>query len=91
MTGEFNEIYLYEELMECDMHKSTSGLLVVSWQNFWGKPLFRGKDYVDQLNQILMILGTPPESTLQRIGSHRAQNYVRSLPITRKASYEELF
>ncbi|KAF6071839.1 Protein kinase domain family protein [Candida albicans] len=56
-----------------------------------GKPLFRGKDYVDQLNQILMILGTPPESTLQRIGSHRAQNYVRSLPITRKASYEELF
>lgn len=56
-----------------------------------GKPIFRGKDYVDQLNQILMILGTPPESTLQRIGSHRAQNYVRSLPIMRKVSYKQLF
>ena len=188
MTGEFNEIYLYEELMECDMHQiirsgqplsdqhyqsfiyqvlcglnfihsadelhrdlKPGNLLVnadcelkicdfglargfsenpdenagfmteyvatrwyrapeimLSFTNYtkaidiWsvgcilaellgGKPLFRGKDYVDQLNQILMILGTPPESTLQRIGSHRAQNYVRSLPITRKASYEELF
>ncbi|KAK6867302.1 Mitogen-activated protein kinase MKC1 [Candida tropicalis] len=188
MTGEFNEIYLYEELMECDMHQiirsgqpltdshyqsfiyqvlcglkyihsadvlhrdlKPGNLLVnadcelkicdfglargfsenpdenagfmteyvatrwyrapeimLSFTNYtkaidiWsvgcilaellgGKPIFRGKDYVDQLNQILMILGTPPESTLQRIGSHRAQNYVRSLPIMRKVSYKQLF
>lgn len=55
-----------------------------------GKPLFRGKDYVDQLNQILMILGTPKESALTKIGSPRAQNYVRSLPIMRKVHYSEL-
>lgn len=56
-----------------------------------GKPLFRGKDYVDQLNQILNILGTPKEATLTKIGSVRAQNYVRSLPIMRKVPYSELF
>ena len=55
-----------------------------------GKPLFRGKDYVDQLNQILMVLGTPKESALTKIGSPRAQNYVRSLPIMRKVHYAEI-
>ena len=36
-----------------------------------GKPLFKGRDYVDQLNQILQILGTPDEATLRRVGSER--------------------
>lgn len=188
LTGEFNEIYLYEELMECDMHQiirlgqlltdlhyqsfvyqilcglkyihladvlhrdlKPGNLLVnadcelkicdfglargfsenpeqnagfmteyvatrwyrapeimLSFTNYtkaidmWsvgcilaellgGKPLFRGKDYVDQLNQILLILGTPRESTLTKIGSVRAQNYVRSLPLMRKVPYTEIF
>ncbi|EDK41824.1 mitogen-activated protein kinase MKC1 [Lodderomyces elongisporus NRRL YB-4239] len=188
LTGEFNEIYVYEELMECDMHQiirsgqpltdlhyqsfiyqilcglkyihsadvlhrdlKPGNLLVnadcelkigdfglargfsedpeqnqgfmteyvatrwyrapeimLSFSNYtkaidvWsvgcilaellgGKPLFRGKDYVDQLNQILMILGTPPEDTLVKIGSQRAQNYVRSLPYMKKISYSQLF
>lgn len=188
LTGEFNEIYLYEELMECDMHQiirlgqpltdlhyqlfiyqvlcglkyihsadvlhrdlKPGNLLVnadcelkicdfglargfsedveqnagfmteyvatrwyrapeimLSFSNYtkaidiWsvgcilgellgGKPLFRGKDYVDQLNKILMILGTPKEATLTKIGSIRAQNYVRSLPIMPKVHYEQLY
>jgi mitogen-activated protein kinase 7 len=188
ITGEFNEIYLYEELMECDMHQiirsgqhltdshyqsfiyqTLCGLkyihsadvlhrdlkpgnllvnadcelkicdfglargflecpeqnvgfmteyvatrwyrapeIMLSFTNYtkaidiWsvgcilaellgGKPIFRGKDYVDQLNQILLILGTPKESTLTKIGSVRAQNYVRSLPFMRKVHYSELF
>nr|PIS51110.1 mitogen-activated protein kinase MKC1 [[Candida] auris] len=188
VTGDFNEIYLYEELMECDMHQiirsgqpltdshyqsfiyqvlcglkyihsadvlhrdlKPGNLLVnadcelkicdfglargfsedveqnsqfmteyvatrwyrapeimLSFSNYtkaidiWsvgcilgellgGKPLFRGKDYVDQLNQILMILGTPKEATLTKIGSVRAQNYVRSLPIMRRVPFSELF
>lgn len=187
-TGDFNEIYLYEELMECDMHQiirsgqpltdshfqlfiyqvlcglkyihsadvlhrdlKPGNLLVnadcelkicdfglargfsedfeqnvqfmteyvatrwyrapeimLSFSNYtkaidiWsvgcilgellgGKPLFRGKDYVDQLNQILMVLGTPKEATLTKIGSVRAQNYVRSLPIMRRIPFSELF
>ncbi|RLV88021.1 Mitogen-activated protein kinase MKC1 [Meyerozyma sp. JA9] len=188
LTGDFNEIYLYEELMECDMHQiirsgqplsdshyqsfiyqvlcglkyihsadvlhrdlKPGNLLVnadcelkicdfglargfsedpeqnagfmteyvatrwyrapeimLSFTNYskaidiWsagcilaellgGKPLFRGKDYVDQLNQILLVLGTPDEPTLTKIGSVRAQNYVRSLPAMRKVPYSEIF
>ncbi|KAI5950730.1 tmk2 [Candida jiufengensis] len=188
LSGEFNEIYLYEELMECDMHQiirsgqsltdshyqsfiyqilcglkyihsadvlhrdlKPGNLLVnadcelkicdfglargfsedfeqnqgfmteyvatrwyrapeimLSFTNYtkaidvWsvgcilaellgGKPIFRGKDYVDQLNQILLILGTPSEETLNKIGSTRAQNYVRSLPFMKKISFENLF
>jgi serine/threonine protein kinase len=41
-----------------------------------GKPIFRGDDYVDQLNKILAYLGTPTEETLGRVGSPRAQEWV---------------
>jgi mitogen-activated protein kinase 7 len=56
-----------------------------------GKPIFKGKDYVDQLNQILFIVGTPPEETLTRIGSQRAQDYVRSLPFMPKVPFCQLY
>jgi len=56
-----------------------------------GKPFFKGRDYVDQLNQILHYLGTPNEETLSRIGSPRAQEYVRNLPFMQKMSFQALF
>ncbi|KAJ1742470.1 mitogen activated protein kinase [Coemansia sp. RSA 989] len=56
-----------------------------------GKPLFKGRDYVDQLNQILQILGTPDDATLSRIGSERAQMYIRSLPYMPKVPWEHIF
>ena len=56
-----------------------------------GKPFFKGRDYVDQLNQILHILGTPNEETLSRIGSPRAQEYVRNLPYMQKQAFDKLF
>ena len=56
-----------------------------------GRPFFKGRDYVDQLNQILHILGTPNEETLSRIGSPRAQEYVRNLPHMAKRAYPQLF
>lgn len=56
-----------------------------------GKPFFKGRDYVDQLNQILHYLGTPDETTLSRIGSPRAQEYVRNLPYMAKADFSALF
>jgi serine/threonine protein kinase len=46
---------------------------------------------VDQLNQILHYLGTPNEETLSRIGSPRAQDYVRNLPYMQKVSFASLF
>src|SRR3954468_19375820 len=56
-----------------------------------GRPFFKGRDYVDQLNQILHILGTPNEETLSRIGSPRAQEYVRNLPRMAKKPFPQLF
>jgi mitogen-activated protein kinase 7 len=56
-----------------------------------GRPFFKGRDYVDQLNQILQILGTPNEETLCRIGSPRAQEYVRNLPFMPKRPFHQLF
>lgn len=45
-----------------------------------GKPFFKGDSPFDQLNQILKVLGSPSEDTLLRVGSERAQEYLRSLP-----------
>lgn len=56
-----------------------------------GRPFFKGRDYVDQLNQILHYLGTPAEETLSRIGSPRAQEYVRNLPYMPKIPFQRLF
>ncbi len=56
-----------------------------------GRPFFKGRDYVDQLNQILHFLGTPNEETLSRIGSPRAQDYVRNLPYMPRIPFQGLF
>ena len=36
-----------------------------------GRPFFKGKDYIDQLNIVLHFLGTPSDETLARVGSPR--------------------
>lgn len=46
---------------------------------------------MDQLNQILHYLGTPDETTLARIGSPRAQEYVRNLDYMPKVAFSTLF
>jgi mitogen-activated protein kinase 7 len=53
--------------------------------------LFQGRDYVDQLNQILGILGTPNEECLSRIASERASMYIRSLPFMPKISFSHIY
>lgn len=56
-----------------------------------GRPFFKGRDYVDQLNQIIHVLGTPDEITLSRIGSARAQEYVRNLPYRPAMQFQSIF
>lgn len=46
--------------------------------------------YVDQLNKILDVLGTPEERVITRIGSDKAQAYIRSLPIRKKAPFQRI-
>jgi serine/threonine protein kinase len=43
------------------------------------KPLFPGKDYVDQLKLIIKTLGPPSEDDLTFINSHKARAYIRAL------------
>ncbi|CEH11841.1 kinase-like protein [Ceraceosorus bombacis] len=56
-----------------------------------GKPLFAGKDYVDQIARINNVLGTPTEATIAKIGSQRAKTYVQSLPKMPKVPFSNLF
>jgi len=53
--------------------------------------LFPGKDYVHQLNLILSVLGTPPEESIRRIGSPKAQDYVRKLPKMTRVPFSRLY
>ncbi|KAG4304117.1 hypothetical protein PORY_002481 [Pneumocystis oryctolagi] len=55
------------------------------------KPFFKGRNYVDQLNQIFCILGTPDENIISKIKSSSAQNYIRGLPVVPKISYSKIF
>ncbi|KAJ7077856.1 kinase-like protein [Mycena belliarum] len=54
------------------------------------QPLFKGKDYVDQLKKILDVLGSPEETVLQKIASDKARAYVRSLPISKKRPFVKI-
>ncbi|KAL3235185.1 hypothetical protein RNJ44_02973 [Nakaseomyces bracarensis] len=56
-----------------------------------GKPIFKGKDYVDQLNRILQVLGTPPDETLRRVGSKNVQDYIYQLGYLQKVPFSELY
>lgn len=56
-----------------------------------GKPIFKGKDYVDQLNRILQVLGTPSETTLRRIGSKNVQDYIHQLGFIPKVPFVTLY
>lgn len=70
-----------------------------------GRPIFKGKDYIDQLNIVLHFLGTPSDKTLRRVGSPRvrrcslseradrlqAQDYIRSLPFSTPIPFPTLF
>ncbi|KAI0343226.1 Pkinase-domain-containing protein [Trametopsis cervina] len=55
-----------------------------------GRPLFKGKDYVDQMNKILEILGTPDDKVMKRIGSEKAQAYIKSLPRRRPQALHKI-
>ena len=39
-----------------------------------GKPLFPGKDHVNQFSIITELLGTPPDDVIQTIGSENVRN-----------------
>ncbi|GCB69205.1 hypothetical protein scyTo_0010519 [Scyliorhinus torazame] len=56
-----------------------------------GKILFKGKDYLDQLAQIMKITGTPSSDFIQKLDSMEARNYIRTLPYIKKKDFTSLF
>lgn len=56
-----------------------------------GVPLFPGKDYREQLNLILEVVGTPTNADYYSIKSKRARQYLMSLPPRKPQSFKALY
>nr|XP_048307169.1 mitogen-activated protein kinase 13 [Myodes glareolus] len=56
-----------------------------------GKTLFKGKDYLDQLTQILKVTGVPGAEFVQKLKDKAAQSYIQSLPQSPKKDFAQLF
>ncbi|KRX82522.1 Mitogen-activated protein kinase 14, partial [Trichinella sp. T6] len=55
------------------------------------KPLFPGADYIDQLNRIMQLVGTPDEELISKMQSDDAKNYIRSLPKLEPQDFKQVF
>lgn len=55
------------------------------------KPIFPGKDYLHQLKLIINSIGSPDESDMQFIQSHKARSFIRSQPPTPRACFAKLY
>merc|ERR1712136_222794 len=55
------------------------------------RPIFPGKHYLDQLNLILGILGSPSQEDLNCIINEKARGYLMSLPPKPKVPWPKLF
>uniref|UniRef100_A0A383W0P6 Mitogen-activated protein kinase n=1 Tax=Tetradesmus obliquus TaxID=3088 RepID=A0A383W0P6_TETOB len=55
------------------------------------KPLFPGKDYVQQLDLITKVIGSPSEEDIAFVSSDKARRYLRSLPPCPRADFRKLY
>jgi len=55
------------------------------------KALFPGKHYLDQLNHILNVIGSPSEDDLKCIQNDRARGYLENLPKKSKVPFDRIF
>jgi mitogen-activated protein kinase 1/3 len=55
------------------------------------RPIFPGKHYLDQLNHILGILGSPSPEDLNCIKNEKARSYLQSLPFKPKIPWTRLY
>ncbi|CAF0837342.1 unnamed protein product [Didymodactylos carnosus] len=56
-----------------------------------GRPIFPGKHYIEQINLILNVVGSPCEEDLNSIVNERARNYVSLLPVRQRTPWKKLF
>jgi mitogen-activated protein kinase 1/3 len=55
------------------------------------RPLFPGKHYLDQLNLILSVVGSPSQEDLQCIINEKARSYLMSLPQKPRQPWQRLY
>lgn len=55
------------------------------------QPLFPGEDFLDQVQRIISVLGTPNSEDMKYIGNENAIKYIKSLPKRSKQSWDKLF
>lgn len=55
------------------------------------RQLFPGKDYLNQLQLILSVVGTPDAQYIQGIGSERVKTYLQNLPARKRVDLSVLF
>ena len=58
---------------------------------FCNKPLFPGKNYLDQISKIQEVLGTPTEEETDFIKNVKAKAFLNSLPERPKVAWPKLF
>ena len=58
---------------------------------FCNKPLFPGKNYLDQISKIQEVLGTPTEEDTAFIKNAKAKAFLSSLPERPKVAWPKLF
>ncbi|KAE9400962.1 mitogen activated protein kinase [Gymnopus androsaceus JB14] len=71
--------------------------IMLTWQNtgcifaemLEGKPLFPGKDHVDQFSIITQLLGTPPDDVIETIASENTLRFVQSLPKRERVPFSQ--
>uniref|UniRef100_A0A3B5L6F1 mitogen-activated protein kinase n=1 Tax=Xiphophorus couchianus TaxID=32473 RepID=A0A3B5L6F1_9TELE len=56
-----------------------------------GKTLFKGKDYMDQLSQIMKVCGVPGQEFIQKLESPEARSYIKGLPRHPRKDFSTLF
>uniref|UniRef100_A0A672JDC3 mitogen-activated protein kinase n=1 Tax=Salarias fasciatus TaxID=181472 RepID=A0A672JDC3_SALFA len=56
-----------------------------------GKTLFKGKDYMDQLTQIMKVTGVPGPEFVQKLDSPEAKSYIKGLPRFPRKDFSTLF
>lgn len=54
-------------------------------------PLYPGEDYLDQVQRIIAVLGTPSPDEMAYIGNENALKYIKSLPKRSKQSWQNLY
>ncbi|XP_068169961.1 mitogen-activated protein kinase 12 isoform X1 [Antennarius striatus] len=55
------------------------------------KPLFKGSDHLDQLNEIMKTTGTPTPEFITKLESEDAKSYIKSLPKMEKKDLQKVF